>query len=1056
MKYFCRSLFVGVGLLAVSAWTHGSVEEIKADWRAPEEMRRIRVGSSSASTVVDPASGNYIPAKAHDGSRQTKWVATESPARESPQWIELKLSHEQRISVVAVFGERIGNDGVLDAEIQIKAMTDTSWQTVAAISNATSAAWLATFSEINAFSVRLLVTRSSGPSPHTDVYEVEVYGPRLGAAEQQKESKAQLTKTGVEMPEISNAVSSGNDAAWFGSLRQMADSLAARFKRANGRFLQWKDLSATEQQILADEIDLVSSEVQQAQIKTATLRDSFKSRIAALQAAHALFKTVGDTTDERRKDHRIQLFNRQVLLEFDETANSWDAFWNGAGKAAIFNAVFDLEVDGKHLKSEPVRGEVTTFKDKSGKGRQLVQRWSGEIQIERNFRVYDAGAVTISGRIKNSGSRAVALGSVYPLIIGAENKGSWLNGDIMHVPAAVFIVGASEWQCTPGRVAAWSGNDQQTYSSSQVLNLTDSQTRNGFTVAFLSAFEARPNLNAQFGAGQGGLSFVAQQNFLNRRLDPGEMLDLDTLYLCADDDAYVGLEKYAQTAAHFAQAPVRKGATALWCSWYGHRMAIDENLVLANAAVAAKYFKPLGFEIMQLDHGWQMGDVTGDWIPDPKSFPHGFKWLSKELQSRYGLKLGVWIAPTDVAETSDTFRQHPGWMLKDGNGKPQVNWKWYWKPNPNCYELDVSNPDAARWMENVFARLSADGVSYYKIDFIASSGGEHFVQQDPKVTRGWSVLRKAMESVRRGAGTNAWIRYCQPPPLLSAGLADGAYGGDDTLDAGLNGDIHVLRSNARSLAASYWINDRLYHREVCDMSVRMQADIEEVRMRLAMMTLANCSISFSDELQYLPLSRLRMMQTCLPPGNPPMKPLDLFDRAIPSIWQVHCQNNFGEWDVVGLFNFENTVETRTVDFARLNWPADTDMAAFEFWEQRFGVYRTNLTVTLAPQTSRIFALRPLSKHPQVVGTDLHLLQGHHELKRTVWDEANQRLSGECERAPGIEGRLFVHVPANFTPHFEFPLNEKSARLTHIAGNIWAFEISFQNARENWSIPFDRK
>jgi alpha-galactosidase len=204
---------------------------------------------------------------------------------------------------------------------------------------------------------------------------------------------------------------------------------------------------------------------------------------------------------------------------------------------------------------------------------------------------------------------------------------------------------------------------------------------------------------------------------------------------------------------------------------------------------------------MQLDHGWERGDVTGDWVPNER-FPHGFRWLADELKSRYGLRLGAWIAPTDVAETSETFQKHRDWMLKDGAGNPLVNWKWYWKPNPNCYEVDASNPEAAKWIEQTFAQLTSWGVSYYKIDFIASSAGEHFIQKDPKTTRGWGVLRNAMESLRRGAGPDAWIRYCQTPPVLSAGLADSVIGGNDTSDAGLNGNIEVLRTSARSLAAS--------------------------------------------------------------------------------------------------------------------------------------------------------------------------------------------------------------------------------------------------------------
>ncbi len=83
--------------------------------------------------------------------------------------------------------------------------------------------------------------------------------------------------------------------------------------------------------------------------------------------------------------------------------------------------------------------------------------------------------------------------------------------------------------------------------------------------------------------------------------------------------------------------------------------------------------------------------------------------------------------------------------------------------------LDASHPAAEKWIEETFARLSAEGASYYKIDFIAGSPS----------------LRRAMAAIRRGAGPDAWIRYCQTPPLLSAGLASSAYIGDDTGDAGL-------------------------------------------------------------------------------------------------------------------------------------------------------------------------------------------------------------------------------------------------------------------------------
>jgi len=128
---------------------------------------------------------------------------------------------------------------------------------------------------------------------------------------------------------------------------------------------------------------------------------------------------------------------------------------------------------------------------------------------------------------------------------------------------------------------------------------------------------------------------------------------------------------------------------------------------------------------------------------------------------------------------------------------------------------------------------------------------------------------------------------------------------------------------------------------------------------------------------------------------------------------------------------------------------------FEFWEQKFlGPCKGKFRVVLPAQSSRIFALHRTVAHPQIIGTDLHLLQGYHELKQMNWDDKNLMLSGDCERMPGISGKLFVYVPAGFQPHFEFPLNNKSAALTHIQDRVWAYEIQFAHTGEHWSIPFD--
>ena len=740
--------------------------------------------------------------------------------------------------------------------------------------------------------------------------------------------------------------------------------------------------------------------------------------------------------------------NVHARVTVDRTTGVWSAAWEQG--VTIQAAAFQMEIDGRPFIETPWTTETRAFTDALGKGRELRQLWRrGALRVEREIRLYDdTPQLTIGGRVVNETSAVARLGTAQLI-----DSGNWQLGDRAMPPAAVHGSKLARMAVVP-LAAAGSIPEEQTYAGSGVLAFFSREARAALTVAYLRADDAAPDLAATFRTGVGGVALQANSRYLDRTLSPGATLELNRLLLQAGNDPYRQLETVGDAMAKLARLPVRTGPTSLWCSWYAHRLEVSEEKVLANAAVAARHFKPLGFEIMQVDHGWQRRDITGDWTVNER-FPHGLKWLAQQLQERHGLKLGLWISPTDVADTSELFERHPEWILKGEEGKPKVNGKWYWKPNPNCYQLDVSQPAAASHVADVFRRLVAEDVAYFKIDFIIAQSKEQFFPQDPEVTRGWGAFRLAMEAVRAGAG-DAWVRYCNVPPLLSVGLADGAYGGDDTADAGQPGMFRVLRDNARILATSYWLNDRTYQREVCDMSMRMHATIEEARVRAALMTLANTSISWSDELNFLPPSRIRMMQQCLPAGNPPMRPVDLFEREVPSVWHLKAGNAAEQWDVVGLFNFDDQPAARSVRFEELGLSPADEHAVFEFWEGKFlGRLKDGVTITLPPESSRILAVRRVEGRPQLIGTDMHVLQGHHEVKAVSWDERQLVLSGRYQRMAGVQSHAFFLVPDGYTPKFEFPLTRNSARLTHVAGNLWMQEIDFRERDYEWAIPFEK-
>jgi len=918
------------------------VENIARDWNA-SAMRRLGIVAATASSSFGDGA-TYAPSRAVDGQRGSKWVATDQPSAEKPQWITLELFGSQEVNAVAVFGEAINNDGIQDAQVQVAGAKAGEFTTVATVDGATSASWLATFEPVKTTAVRLLVTRSGGPSTHTDVYEVEVFGRGLPAAELKgyaaerldgctarwKAFLAEAEKLGLQAD--SPGAGLGGATAGVESQRQrLADQLS-----------QWDSLSDADRQTLVTQLERLEVRVQRVTAGLAHAAAVWPKRSEELAAARQAAKQAagGENVVSAREGAQLRLANNRVSVVVDEADGSWDATWLGRMDAVVRRVRFGVEVDGQNVASQPVKAEAAPFTDAIGGGLEIRQSWGTEVQVQRRIRLYHGkAAVVVAVQVTNGSERDITLGSARVLDLSEENGGWWfLNRSLfapredgtaersvpsalLQAPAAVGYSGASP-PCRPAPDEEATAGTETHYGSSGVLALCPRDSRCGLALGFLSALTGSPSVAARFRACDGGTALGATLSLGGRVLKPGQTLALDPVWLSVEDSRYDALERYGAAVAAIVPPPVRTGANALWCSWYPLRMTIDEEIVLAHAQIAAQHFKPLGLNVIQLDHGWQRGDICGDWVPNER-FPHGLKWLSEQLQSRFGMKLGLWIAPTQVAATSQLFREHPEWMMQGPDGKPARTGRWYWVPNPDMTVLDAGNPAAEKWIEETFARLSAEGACYYKIDFIAGSPS----------------LRRAMEAIRRGAGADAWIRYCQTPPLLSVGLASSAYIGADTGDAGLANWMELERVNAPLLAASYWVNDRLYHREVCDMSVGMKAGVEEARFKLSLMTMSGCSISFSDDFRPLELPRIRMTQQCLPPGNPPARPLDLFERELPSLWHMHCQHDAGQWDAVGVFNFEDQTQERTIDLESLGLPAGAEVVAFEFWEEKLlGVY----------------------------------------------------------------------------------------------------------------------
>jgi hypothetical protein len=660
--------------------------------------------------------------------------------------------------------------------------------------------------------------------------------------------------------------------------------------------------------------------------------------------------------------------------------------------------------------------------------------------------------IGLFGRIENDGTQAEQIGdfvlaknALVDISGGNDEIGAHVARGIAH-PLVVPLVEYEENDESSQSEARNPGRAKKFHADSNgMATLANKNSGHTFTMGFATGKkDHRPIVSVSYSPDTDEVLVDGTARFNGVTLSPQESIETDLLILQATDDPFSSLESYASLIAEMEPVRERKATTG-WCSWYAIRLPISHEFTMANAQVVADRFRDLGMDIMLLDHGWQTGDICGDWDEDKKDYPKGLDGLAEDLDS-LGLKLGIWIAPTEVAETSQFFQEHPDCVLRDKDGNPQPTGRWFWKPNPAQYQIDATYPDAYRYIVDTFRRLTDLGSVYYKIDFIAGCSGEHLYPVDPKAARGWTPLRKAMLAVREGAGEDAYVRYCQTPPLLSTGLADGVYATSDTLDAGAS-TWDVLRDVFRMSSAEYFLHG-LYNHDGCDLSVRAHAGTEECRLRVMMFALSGSSIMFSDDLTKLPEERIVLMQQSMPPFPKAARPINLFTSPIPDVWHLRCKHSDIEWDLLALFNFDETQKAVTISWEDLGLPEDEKYIVREFWtEESLGTASGSATFIVPGLAGRLYSLWNSKDRPQYVGTNLHMSQGEAELVSISWDKEAKKLSGILRRAPGISGKAYYSIPPGWEIH------RSSHPMLHQNGGLWAMELSFSDAELAWEIRF---
>ncbi len=287
--------------------------------------------------------------------------------------------------------------------------------------------------------------------------------------------------------------------------------------------------------------------------------------------------------------------------------------------------------------------------------------------------------------------------------------------------------------------------------------------------------------------------------YVGKTMDNSEKFTFD-LWIAESESLEATLDLYAKKVARTNEPKV--GPPLLgWSSWYDYYLKVSQEALLEDLAVAAD----TGFELFQIDDGYE-ADV-GDWLKANEKFPDGMEFMAKKVKEA-GMIPGIWTAPFSVSETSETFKNHPDWLVRDEKGNLIVayeNW------NKKIYALDATNPDALNWLDEIFSSLKEYGYGFFKIDFLFAGmiPGKRYLEKTPV-----EAYRMGMERIKKTLG-NSGILGCGAPLLPTIGYVDSMRVGADTsptwdaMDVGMPSAKYSVRNalTRHFMNGVWWTND---------------------------------------------------------------------------------------------------------------------------------------------------------------------------------------------------------------------------------------------------------
>ena len=634
-----------------------------------------------------------------------------------------------------------------------------------------------------------------------------------------------------------------------------------------------------------------------------------------------------------------------------------------------------------------------------------------ELMLE--LRAFDRGHFELTAEIANTTDRPLAIESIEPLAFTADGADDWLNpargevwmfrhgcqgpsDPVVFLPVRARNVPTYE---DSYRYLSESAGLRRVRSES-LVQLRERRSERTATLGFVTLLGQACFFEIAFRADRDeSASVCAACELEGLELAAGESLRSERLAVTMAGGAQDQLEAYARTAAEAMKARVPASAPVGWSDWQYYRRNVTESDVLENVEALSSERVPVRYVLV--DDGYQAN--MSDWLTPNARFAHGIAWLADRIRER-GFVPGIWIAPFTAHESSRLAAEHPDWLLHDASGKPVVNRTHMGR----VFTMDYSSLGALEWLAQLLRTLVEEyGYGWIKLDGPIRSyyrGGRF---RDRRLTT-VAHIRMALEAMRAACGQAILETEGYYGPAI--GLAD-----TQRVTQDIQTQWERLRHTAQTNLAGTFLDRRwflnnpdafiLRDTPTPNMEDEHVLAEEELRLEITALGLTGGVVMLTDRMATLKPERLQLMNAFVPPVAGASRMVDVYNGGpCARVHHLHVACELGEWEVVGLFNWEADVERIGVRWAELGLP-HAPHHVFEFWTQQYlGALQDGVALMVPGHGCRLISVRPVKRATQLVGTSVHLTMGAAEVRRFETDG----------RVLSIELATAVPAPATVT------------------------------------------